>query len=109
MGFKHNKLAQSRWHTLGSIDQLANIGSEISRSSRWKDKDEKLFLSAVERARELFLLTFTDPKWQGARLKELSRFYEVFCDAVLGGTEYNSSLEALNKDFLYFAILSRRP
>ena len=108
MSFKHKNLAEGRWQNLNFIEQLANIGSEITRAARWKDKDEKLFWSAVERALELFYLTITDTKWNDHRLRELTRLYESFCDAVLGGKEYNSSLEALEKYFLYFAVLSRR-
>ncbi len=108
MSFIHKELASGRWDNLSFIDQLANIGSEISRAVRWKDKDEKLFWSAVARAQELFILTITDPKWSGPRLRELSRLYEVFCDAVLGGEKYNSSLKDLEKYFFYFALLSRR-
>jgi len=108
MMFRHKELAAGRWYTLSAIDQLANIGSEIARASRWKDKDEKLFWSAVERAQELFHLTITDPKWKTYRLKELTRLYEIFCDAVLGGSEYNCSLKSLETYFFYFALLSRR-
>jgi len=108
MVFKHKGLADGRWHTLSAVKQLANIGSEITRAARWKGKDEELFWSAVERAQELFHLTITDPKWRTCRLKELTRLYEVFCDAVLGGDEYNCSLKNLETYFFYFALLSRR-
>ncbi len=108
MPFIHKELASGRWQRLSYIEQLANIGSEVTRASRWKDKDKKLFWPAVERAQELFLLTLADHKWSGPRLRELSRLYEIFCDAVLGGTEYNSSLKDLEKYFFYFALLSRR-
>lgn len=84
------------------MEQLGNIGSEVSRASKWKNKDEKIFNNAVDRALELFDLTLDDERWRGRR-NEIARAREVFADAVLGGQEYNSNLEGLNKYFLSFA------
>jgi hypothetical protein len=103
----HKELAAGKWQTLSLADQLGNIGSEVSRASRWLKKDEKLFWAAVERASELFDLTLEDSRWRG-RKKEIVRAREVFCDAVLGGKEYKSSLEDLNRYFLPFALAARQ-
>lgn len=108
MNLKHKDLAQGKWQTFSLAEQLANIGSEVNRANRWKEKDEKLFWSAVERALELFYLTIADPRWRN-RLKELTRLREVFCDAVLGGKEYGSTLQSLEQYFFYFAVYSRKP
>lgn len=107
MKFYHEDLAKGRWHKLPLAEQLANIGSEVSRATRWKEKDNNLFWGAVERAMELFYLTIADMRWRN-RLKELTRLREVFCDAVLGGEEYGSTLHSLEKYFFYFAIYSQK-
>jgi hypothetical protein len=107
MSFYHKNLSDGRWQTFSLAKQLANIGSEINRANRWKEKDEKLFWSAVERALELFYLTIADPRWR-ERLKELTRLREVFCDAVLGGKEYGSTLQGLEQYFFHFAIYSQK-
>lgn len=105
----HADLARGRWHTLPLAEQLGNIGSEISRANRWREKDEERFRGAVNRAFELFDLTLQDPRWRRAgRLQEIARAEEVFADALTGGTEYKSSLDDLLCYLDHFALLSRR-
>ena len=103
MTLVHKNLANGRWHELSLMEQLGNIGSEVSRARNWKFKDKKIFNGAIERALELFDLTLQDSRWIG-RLKEINRAREYFCDAVLGGKEYNSTLEDVDKYFLNFAM-----
>lgn len=105
--FIHQNLASGRWQKFSLPEQLANIGSEVSRARKWQGKDENIFWGAVERALELFNLTLMDPRWRG-RLREIARTREVFCDAVLGGKNYNGSLEDLEHYFLSFTFLVRR-
>ena len=107
MAYLHKSLASGKWQELSLVEQLGNIGSEVSRAFRWQGKDEKLFQKAVERALELFDLTLEDSRWRG-RLREIARAREVFCDAFLGGKEYGSTLEDLNNYFLQFGLAARR-
>lgn len=103
----HKQLAAGEWFRFSLMEQLANIGSEVSRANRWQGKDEKLFQGAVHRALELFDLTLADSRWRG-RLREIARAREVFCDAVFGGKEYNSSLKDLVRYFNPFAYAARK-
>ncbi len=103
----HKELASGRWQSFSLAEQLGNIGSEVSRASRSRGKDEKLFWGAVERALELFDLTLADPRWRG-RLREIARAREVFCDAVYGGKLYQSSFPDLVRYFDLFAFAARR-
>jgi hypothetical protein len=105
--FIHKELAEGRWYNLSLPEQLANIGSEVSRARLWQERDKNIFWGAVERALELFDLTLMDSRWKG-RLREIARVKEVFCDAVCGGKEYNSKLQDLDSYFLQFAFLSRK-
>ncbi len=107
MAFIQKNLAAGRWQKFSLAEQLGNIGSEVSRAARWKDKDEKLFWGAVERALELFDLTLDDPRWKGRRW-EIARAREVFCDAVYGGKLYKSSLQELTRYFDIFAFAARK-
>lgn len=102
----HKELAAGRWFKLSLVEQLANIGSEVSRARKWQKKDENIFWGAVERALELFDLTFTDHRWRG-RLQEIGRVKELFCDAITGGKEYGSSLQDLERYFLHFVFAAR--
>lgn len=63
--------------------------------------------AAFERALELLDLTLADPRWCGRR-KEVVRAREFLCDAAEGGREYGSTLEALDRYFLAFAVLARQ-
>lgn len=106
MAFQHKALAGGRWYQLSLMEQMGNIGGEVSRALHWKNRDEKLFLGAVERALDLFDLTLEDSRWKG-RLREIARAREVFCDAVYGGKLYKSSLPDLVRYFDQFAYAAR--
>jgi hypothetical protein len=103
--FQHQSLATGRWFSFSLVEQLGNIGSEVSRAIRARG-DEKRFQGAVVRALELFDLTIRDPRWR-KRLKELTRARELFCAAVCGSHEYGTTLEDLDRYFTYFAYAAR--
>lgn len=73
---------------------------------RWRDRDERLVAGAFERALELLDLTLADPRWRG-RLREIARARELLCDAALGGGEYGTTVEGLDRYFLAFAVAAR--
>lgn len=102
----HKELARGKWFKLSLAEQMANIGSEVSRAGKWQGKDENIFWGAVERTLELFDLTLEDKRWR-RRLREIARVREVFCDAVLGGKEYGSSLEGLEQYFFFFTVAAQ--
>ncbi len=101
----HASLAAGRWSTFSLAEQLANIGSEVHRAIKARG-DEKRYDNAVCRAFELFYLTLGDKRWKG-RLREIARVKELFCDALLGGTEYGTTLEDLDKYFFQFSMAAR--
>ena len=106
MIIQHKNLVAGQWQKLSLIEQLGNIGSEISRAVNWRDKDQKSYENAIDRALELLDLTIGDSRWQG-RLKEIVRTRELLCDAILGGKEYKTSLDDLDRYFFHFALASR--
>lgn len=106
MSSQHHTLAAGRWQNLSLVEQLGNVGSEVSRAIRWREKDEALYENAMERAFELLDLTIQDPRWR-KRLKELTRVREILSDAFLGGNEYGSTLEDLDRYFFSFAFAAR--
>lgn len=106
MTIQHQQLVKGGWQRFSLMEQLGNIGSEVSRALKWQGKDEKLFNNAVDRALELFDLTLDDVRWRG-RQQEIGRAREVFLDAVLGGKEYGSDLKDLERYFYHFAYASR--
>ena len=100
--FQHKEAAAGGWQKFSIMEQLGNIGSEVSRANNWQGKNRETFWNAVERALELFDLTLEDPRWHGARLQEIALVREVFCDAIYDGNLYKSSLEELERYFFNF-------
>jgi len=105
----HRVLAQGRWFEFSVCEQLGNVGSEFERAARaFKRGDRDRFDKAFERMLELFDLTAEDPKWrQPRRLRELRRMREEACDVFHGGEIFGTSIEALQKHYLSFAIAAR--
>ena len=98
---------KEKWRTLSLAEQLGNIGSEVGRAAKWQGKDDNSFWGAVTRAVELFDLTQSDKRWYKRR-SEINRAKESFADAVLGGTEYQTNLQDLEKYFMQFAMVAIR-
>lgn len=73
---------------------------------RWRSRDESRATAAFERALELLDLTLADSRWRG-RLREIARARELLCDAEAGGIEHGTTLEALDRYFLAFAVAAR--
>lgn len=105
----HASLAAGRWQSFTLAEQLANVGSEVSRALRAHaaGNPERMW-NALARALELFDLTAADDRWAGRR-KEILRAREVVCDYLVGDNEYRSTADSLDRYFLSFAILARQP
>ena len=41
MTVHHKELASGRWFSLSLFEQMANIGSEVIRSIKWKNKNNE--------------------------------------------------------------------
>ena len=106
MAVQHKNLAAGGWQKLSLMEQMGNIGSEISRALNWRDKDQKSFENAINRALELLDLTIADSRWR-SRLKEIVRTRELLADAMFGGKEYKTTFEDLNRYFFHFALAAR--
>jgi hypothetical protein len=108
MTYLHRDLAGGRWQNFSLVEQLANIGAEISRALSWQKKgDEEKSRGALLRGLELFDLTIADSRWRH-RLKEITRDREVVCDYFFSGNQYQSAPESLEKYFLQFAFAARK-
>ena len=95
------------WSTFTLMEQLGNIASEVGRAAKWQGKDARRAEHSIEQALELIDLTQRDPRWRG-KLRELAIAKEVFADAVLGGREYGSTLQDIERYFMQFALAARR-
>ncbi|HAJ44835.1 MAG: hypothetical protein UV53_C0015G0011 [Candidatus Azambacteria bacterium GW2011_GWE1_42_9] len=106
MVIQHKELAGGGWQKLSLMEQLGNVGGEISRALNWRDKNRESYDNAIDRAFELLDLTIADPRWR-FRLKEIIRARELLADAMFGGKEYKTTLEDLNRYFFNFALAAR--
>jgi len=96
---------EENWFKIPLVEQLANIGIEVFRAIKWKNKEDKYFNKAIEKAIDLIDLTKNDPK-NRKRLKEICRLKEVLIDYFWGENEYKSTDELWEKyfePFIYYA------
>jgi hypothetical protein len=109
MTVQHRDLANGRWFAMSLAEQMANIGSEVSRATRWSGKNADLAHSALYRALELLDLTLDDPRHRRsvARLRELARTREVLIDFFDGRNEFATTASSLQRYFDQFARAAR--
>lgn len=108
MSYQHQQLADGRWRELSFIAQLANIGSEVERTIKWRNKNNpEYFQRAFERMLELIDLTVADPK-NRQRLKELLRAREMLVDYLIYDNQYHSTDRQWQKYFYYFTYLNNK-
>jgi len=104
----HKKLSEGRWNEMPFCEQMANIGSEVSRALNWRNKgNEDLSKNAVARAFELLDLTIA-PLRKYAYLKELLRVKECLADFFYGPNEFSSSEASWRKYFDHFNRAARK-
>ena len=100
--FYHKELADGRWKELSFVQQMANVGSELERAIKWKNKNKpERSQLAFFRALELMDFTITDKKNIG-RLGELCRTREVLVDYFFANNKYGSSDVLWQKYFRAF-------
>ncbi len=99
---QHKELAAGRWQTFSLCEQMANIGSEVSRAITWKKKgNAELSREAAIRAIELVELSL-DFQTGLPRLKEFARLREALLDYFFGENEFNSSDRLWERYFYFF-------
>ncbi len=102
METQHGELAAGRWAKMSLAQQMLNIGSEISRANRWKEKGNAVQCErAIFRALELIDLTIVAQKGKH-NLKEFTRMREVICDYYLGTNNWHSEGTKIQQDFDMF-------
>lgn len=112
MSSQHQELASGRWTNFSFFVQMANIGSEVERALKWRQRDIRNSQLASDRALELLDLTIDDPKnHTPSRLKELFRIREFLVDDLFLSNEYHSTYESWHSyfgAFTYAAALERQ-
>ncbi len=108
MSTPHTELAAGRWHSMPLVEQLGNVGSEVSRALRARaSSNDARERSALVRFLELIDLTIADPRMKGRR-REICRVREMVCDYFVGENSFRSTPESLDRYFLPYATAARR-
>ncbi|MFZ2975601.1 MAG: hypothetical protein WA055_03180 [Candidatus Moraniibacteriota bacterium] len=104
---QHTDLTNERWQNFSFFEQMANVGSEVERTIKWKNKENLEYSRmAFERALELLDLTISDPK-NKKRLKEILRVREVLADYFAFQNEYKSTDKSWQNYFYSFNFAAR--
>lgn len=105
---QHKELAGGRWEKMPLCEQMANIGSEVSRAFNWQKKGRKdLSEKAVSRSLELLDLSL-NVRCAFARTKEIARVREAIVDYFYGSNQFSSSEVLWRKYFDHFNYLARK-
>ena len=108
MKHQHKELASGRWKALSLSEQMANIGSEVSRALNWMEKGNSAYCQkAAARALELLDLSL-DCAESYSRLKELARLREAIVDFFFGTNQFSSSGILWRKYFDHFNYAARK-
>lgn len=107
MNYQHQQLASGRWQGMNFFEQMANIGSEVERAIKWKNKNNQEYSGmAFERALELLDLTIADVK-NKKHLKEMLRLREMLSDYFFFNNEYHSADQKWQNYFYSFNFAAR--
>ncbi|RLD43740.1 MAG: hypothetical protein DRI89_04090 [Bacteroidetes bacterium] len=89
--FYHKNLSLGSWQQLSFPEQMANIGSEVERAIKWKNKNkQERSQLAFFRSLELMDFTIADNNNMN-RLGELCRLREVLVDYFFADNQYKST------------------
>ena len=92
-----DKEIRTTWFEMPISMQIANIGSEVSRAIRWKNRgNEKRKAGFCEKAIDFLQLSMEDPK-NKHRIGELSFCIEELRDYFLGENIYGTTDEMLHR------------
>ena len=107
---KHREMTADRWFTFTLAEQLGNVGSEVSRTLKWRSRNPQIAEGAMTRALELIDLTLDDPRHRSslARLREICRVREVLLDFLVGPNQYGSTEVTLQRYFDAFAVAASK-
>ena len=104
----HSKEAHTDWLTRPITYQMGNIGSEVSRALKWsKAGNQPRADKAIDRALELFDFTIEANTKNPARLTEILKAREEFCDYFFNDNSWNTDPARMQKYYDGFVMMER--
>lgn len=108
LNYIHSEEAHRSWLKMPITTQMGNIGSEVSRSLKWTAKgNEERANSAIDRALELFDFTIEANVKNPARLAEVLKAREEFCDYFFNHNSYHTDPVKMQKYYDGFVMMER--
>lgn len=93
-----------RWFEMSAGTQISNIGSEVHRAIRWKNKNEhEKMMNFYQKAIEMIRLSEKDPK-NAHRIKEFQFCEEELADFFLGENLYGTTEQMLKNFYDAFLV-----
>lgn len=105
----HGDETRKNWGDYPITYQMGNIGSEVFRSLKWAEKkNEARMNKAIDRALELFDFTIEANVKEHARLTEILKAREEFCDYFFGGNSYHTDPKKMQKYYDGFVMMGAK-
>jgi hypothetical protein len=101
---QHTGLTAESWGKMPFLKRLANIGSEVIRAIKWKEKKNPEYADlAFIRALELFDLTYQTNTTESQQ-KELCRLREAWVDYYKYDNTFKTDSKFWNNYFNYITV-----
>lgn len=108
INYIHSEETRLDWPNHPIAYQMGNIGSEVSRALKWTAKNNQPRADkAIDRAIELFDFTIAANTNNHARLTEILKAREEFCDYFFNNNSYHTDPLKMQKYYDGFAIMFR--
>ena len=101
---QHTRLTIKSWGAMPFLKRVANIGSEVHRAIKWKEKSNNEYADlAFNRALELFDFTL-QTKLTYSQLRELCRLREAWVDYYKYDNIYKTDAKFWENYFNYITV-----
>lgn len=106
INYIHSEETRQDWQTRPITYQMGNIGSEVSRSLKWTEKGNQARANkAIDRALELFDFTIEANVENSARLTEILKARDEFCDYFFNNNSYHTDPTKMQKYYDGFVMM----
>ena len=108
LNYIHGNVVRQNWKNYPITYQMGNIGSEVSRSLKWKENGNNSRADkAIDRALELFDLTIEANTKNHARLTEVLKARDEFCDYFFNNNSYHTDPFKMQRYYDGFVMMGQ--
>ena len=108
LNYIHDDAVREDWPSHPITYQMGNIGSEVSRSLKWSASGNAARADkAIDRALELFDFTIEANLGNHARLTEILKARDEFCDYFFNDNSYHTDPARMQKYYDGFTMIER--